>query len=105
MSDVSRPYVEIAPERVICASHGEHLGARGATMKASRSATAIRLELLRDASYFANELLTRLEALNKREPSPTVSASWRQAASITRRIRSFARHQADEQRRKTKAAA
>lgn len=59
-----------------------------------------RLELLRDLAYFSNEAATRIEQLAKIESDGRAVSGWQQAAAVQRRIRSLARHQADEQRRK-----
>lgn len=62
-----------------------------------------RLTLLQDANYFANELIRCVEQLVKIEPAPSTKPSWQQqAAALTRRVRSLARHEADEQRRRAK---
>lgn len=63
---------------------------------------ADRLALLQDANYFADELIRCVEELVKIEPSASTKPSWQQAAALTRRIRSLARHEADEQRRRAK---
>lgn len=53
-----------------------------------------RAETLRDAEYFAGQLVRCLEDLNRREPNARVCRSWGQAAALTRRVRGFAREQA-----------
>lgn len=64
-----------------------------------------RLTLLSDAAYFATELSRKIEALAEIEQSGRVYSNWQQAAAMARKVRAYARHQADEQRHKAKLAA
>jgi hypothetical protein len=61
-----------------------------------------RLEILRDANYFAGELLRRLEQLTNLDPQ---SRHWHQAAKLVSRVRDLVRHRALEEATRRRADA
>lgn len=58
--------------------------------------------LLRDAEYFATELVRRIERLAKLDSG---QIAWQQAAALTRRIRGQVREQIDGRRHDAKTQA
>lgn len=64
---------------------------------------ATRDEVLKDAEYFATELIRRLEHLAKTDGRN--QQTWQRTAALTRRIRGVARHQADTARAREKQLA